>query len=57
MTQKRYSIGFYDFMRDWKKDAETKTGLTKKQLLKQVEKILDEGSAPKIEIQLWRDAG
>lgn len=56
MSKKRYSIKAYDFVREWGHDVKKKTGLTKAQVLKQVEKILDKSTAPKIEIQLWRDS-
>jgi hypothetical protein len=55
MAEKKYSIKHYDIVRDWEKDAEVKTGLTRKRLLKDLDKILDDCSAPKIEIQIWRD--
>ena len=55
MTEKRYRLKHYDFVRGWAKDAEVKTGLTRKQLLKRIENVLDTNRAPKIEIELWRD--
>lgn len=56
MAEKRYKLIHFDFTRQWAHGAESKTGLTKKQVLKRVEEILDSTKAPKIEIQLWRDA-
>ena len=56
VLEKRYSIKSFDFTRQWEKDAKITTGLTKRQILNRVEKILEQSTAPKIEIQLWRDA-